>query len=176
MLDLFFLNSVQRPYALPLRCSRWPGLSNHWGVGKLDAGAPPYRGAAGSRVAQTGGRPWHSFTRWSWNGTMPWATHKSTQWKVRDFIKKSADSIVSKHWHHLWLFVQTQRCTACHFVSSLLPGLDWIERENFLDVHLTRNRPPPARRRRSGPSQRTSYRRTGLDNCLRAIFVTSELS
>lgn len=47
------------------------------------------------------------------------------------------------------------------FCLSLLPGLDWIERENFLDVHLTRNRPPPARRRRSGPSQRTSYRRAG---------------
>ncbi|KAI3361765.1 hypothetical protein L3Q82_002108 [Scortum barcoo] len=46
--------------------------------------------------------------------------------------------------------------------ESLLPGLDWIERENFLDVHLTRNRPPPARRRRSGPSQRTSFRRTDL--------------
>ncbi|XP_038590219.1 probable E3 ubiquitin-protein ligase HERC1 isoform X7 [Micropterus salmoides] len=43
--------------------------------------------------------------------------------------------------------------------ESLLPGLDWIERESFLDVHLTRNRPPPARRRRSGPSQRTSFRR-----------------
>lgn len=46
-------------------------------------------------------------------------------------------------------------------VCSLLPGLDWIERENFLDVHLTRNRPPPARRRRSGPTQRTSFRRAG---------------
>ncbi|XP_075899766.1 putative E3 ubiquitin-protein ligase HERC1 isoform X1 [Nelusetta ayraudi] len=46
--------------------------------------------------------------------------------------------------------------------ESLLPGLDWIERENFLDVHLTRNRPPPARRRRSGPSQRISYRRADL--------------
>ncbi|KAM9841857.1 putative E3 ubiquitin-protein ligase HERC1 [Aulostomus maculatus] len=46
--------------------------------------------------------------------------------------------------------------------ESLLPGLDWIERENFLDVHLTRNRPPPARRRRSGPSQRTSFRRADL--------------
>ncbi|KAF7670462.1 hypothetical protein LDENG_00124780 [Lucifuga dentata] len=46
--------------------------------------------------------------------------------------------------------------------ESLLPGLEWIERENFLDVHLTRNRPPPARRRRSGPSQRTSFRRTDL--------------
>ncbi|XP_065821674.1 probable E3 ubiquitin-protein ligase HERC1 isoform X4 [Labrus bergylta] len=45
--------------------------------------------------------------------------------------------------------------------ESLLPGLDWIERENFLDVHLTRNRPPPARRRRSGPTQRTSFRRAG---------------
>ncbi|XP_076014530.1 putative E3 ubiquitin-protein ligase HERC1 isoform X2 [Genypterus blacodes] len=45
--------------------------------------------------------------------------------------------------------------------ESLLPGLDWIERENFLDVHLTRNRPPPARRRRSGLGQRTSFRRTG---------------
>ncbi|TMS08063.1 putative E3 ubiquitin-protein ligase HERC1 [Larimichthys crocea] len=46
--------------------------------------------------------------------------------------------------------------------ESLLPGLDWIERENFLDVHLTRNRPPPARRRRSGPSQRTPFRRADL--------------
>ncbi|XP_013861909.1 probable E3 ubiquitin-protein ligase HERC1 isoform X4 [Austrofundulus limnaeus] len=46
--------------------------------------------------------------------------------------------------------------------ESLLPGLDWIERENFLDVHLTRNRPPPARRRRSGPTQRTSFRRADL--------------
>lgn len=46
-------------------------------------------------------------------------------------------------------------------VYSLLPGLDWIERENFLDVHLTRNRPPPARRRRSGSTQRTSFRRAG---------------
>ncbi|KAM8827696.1 putative E3 ubiquitin-protein ligase HERC1 isoform 4-T4 [Spinachia spinachia] len=43
--------------------------------------------------------------------------------------------------------------------ESLLPGLDWIERENFLDVHLTRNRPPPARRRRPGPSHRISFRR-----------------
>lgn len=49
---------------------------------------------------------------------------------------------------------------------SLLLGLDWIERENFLDVHLTRNRPPPARRRRSGPSQRTSNRRPGLTQSL----------
>ncbi|XP_068190129.1 probable E3 ubiquitin-protein ligase HERC1 isoform X2 [Antennarius striatus] len=46
--------------------------------------------------------------------------------------------------------------------ESLLPGLDWMERENFLDVHLTRNRPPPARRRRSGPTQRTSFRRADL--------------
>ncbi|XP_014842886.1 PREDICTED: probable E3 ubiquitin-protein ligase HERC1 isoform X1 [Poecilia mexicana] len=46
--------------------------------------------------------------------------------------------------------------------ESLLPGLDWMERENFLDVHLTRNRPPPARRRRSGPTQRTSFRRPDL--------------
>ncbi|XP_061589686.1 probable E3 ubiquitin-protein ligase HERC1 isoform X2 [Cololabis saira] len=46
--------------------------------------------------------------------------------------------------------------------ESLLLGLDWIERENFLDVHLTRNRPPPARRRRSGPTQRTSFRRPDL--------------
>lgn len=30
-----------------------------------------------------------------------------------------------------------------------------------MDVHLTRNRPPPARRRRSGPTQRTSFRRAG---------------
>ncbi|KAM3873957.1 putative E3 ubiquitin-protein ligase HERC1 [Diretmus argenteus] len=46
--------------------------------------------------------------------------------------------------------------------ESLLPGLDLVERENFLDVHLTRNRPPPARRRRSGLGQRTSFRRADL--------------
>lgn len=45
--------------------------------------------------------------------------------------------------------------------ASLLAGLDLVERENFLDVHLTRNRPPPARRQRSGVSQRTSFRRAG---------------
>ncbi|XP_073791889.1 probable E3 ubiquitin-protein ligase HERC1 isoform X5 [Danio rerio] len=43
--------------------------------------------------------------------------------------------------------------------DSLLAGLDLVERENFLDVHLTRNRPPPARRQRSGVGQRTSFRR-----------------
>ncbi|KAM6984699.1 putative E3 ubiquitin-protein ligase HERC1 [Aplochiton taeniatus] len=43
--------------------------------------------------------------------------------------------------------------------ESLLAGLDLVERENFLDVHLTRNRPPPARRQRSGLGQRTSFRR-----------------
>ncbi|XP_026052426.1 probable E3 ubiquitin-protein ligase HERC1 isoform X3 [Carassius auratus] len=43
--------------------------------------------------------------------------------------------------------------------ESLLAGLDLVERENFLDVHLTRNRPPPARRQRSGVTQRTSFRR-----------------
>ncbi|XP_078812489.1 putative E3 ubiquitin-protein ligase HERC1 isoform X5 [Oryzias latipes] len=46
--------------------------------------------------------------------------------------------------------------------ESILSGLDWIERDNFLDVHLTRNRPPPARRRRLGPTQRTSFRRADL--------------
>ncbi|KAK7896525.1 hypothetical protein WMY93_021850 [Mugilogobius chulae] len=46
--------------------------------------------------------------------------------------------------------------------ESLLPGLEWIERENVLDVHLTRNRPPPARRRRLGPTQRTSFRRADM--------------
>ncbi|TRY98659.1 hypothetical protein DNTS_005902 [Danionella cerebrum] len=43
--------------------------------------------------------------------------------------------------------------------ESLLAGLDLVERENFLDVHLTRNRPPPARRQRSRVGQRTSFRR-----------------
>ncbi|KAL4617326.1 putative E3 ubiquitin-protein ligase HERC1 [Arapaima gigas] len=43
--------------------------------------------------------------------------------------------------------------------ESLLAGLDLVERENFLDVHLTRNRPPPARRNRSSLGQRTSFRR-----------------
>ncbi|TSK72182.1 putative E3 ubiquitin-protein ligase HERC1 [Bagarius yarrelli] len=43
-------------------------------------------------------------------------------------------------------------------ISAVLAGLDLVERENFLDVHLTRNRPPPARRQRSG--QRASFRRS----------------
>ncbi|KAJ8402341.1 hypothetical protein AAFF_G00368300 [Aldrovandia affinis] len=43
--------------------------------------------------------------------------------------------------------------------SSMLAGLDLVERENFLDVHLTRNRPPPARRQRSSAGQRNSFRR-----------------
>ncbi|XP_053334016.1 probable E3 ubiquitin-protein ligase HERC1 isoform X3 [Clarias gariepinus] len=42
--------------------------------------------------------------------------------------------------------------------ESVLAGLDLVERENFLDVHLTRNRPPPARRQRSG--HRASFRRS----------------
>ncbi|KAF7696652.1 hypothetical protein HF521_005070 [Silurus meridionalis] len=42
--------------------------------------------------------------------------------------------------------------------ESVLAGLDLVERENFLDVHLTRNRPPPARRQRSG--QRAAFRRS----------------
>ncbi|KAM9306994.1 putative E3 ubiquitin-protein ligase HERC1 [Pholidichthys leucotaenia] len=56
--------------------------------------------------------------------------------------------------------------------ESLLPGLDWIERENFLDVHLTRNRPPPARRRRSGPTQRTSFRRAGRNHSINMTWFT----
>ncbi|KAJ7986812.1 hypothetical protein DPEC_G00332260 [Dallia pectoralis] len=43
--------------------------------------------------------------------------------------------------------------------ESLLAGLDLVERENFLDVHLTRNRPPPARRQRSNMGHRASFRR-----------------
>ncbi|KAL6096756.1 uncharacterized protein ACO6RY_06004 [Pungitius sinensis] len=58
--------------------------------------------------------------------------------------------------------VQCPERPATQINESLLPGLDWIERENFLDVHLTRNRPPPARRRRSGPSHRISFRRADL--------------
>ncbi|XP_051907348.1 probable E3 ubiquitin-protein ligase HERC1 isoform X3 [Hippocampus zosterae] len=58
--------------------------------------------------------------------------------------------------------VQCPERPASQPTESLLPGLDWIERENFLDVHLTRNRPPPARRRRSGPTQRTSFQRAGI--------------
>lgn len=60
---------------------------------------------------------------------------------------------------------ETVQCPEQHSsqtTESLLPGLDWIERENVLDVHLTRTRPPPARRRRSGPTQRTSFRRADL--------------
>ncbi|KAI4901439.1 hypothetical protein NFI96_014722 [Prochilodus magdalenae] len=58
--------------------------------------------------------------------------------------------------------VQCPESPATHREPSeryLLAGLDLVERENFLDVHLTRNRPPPARRQRSGLSQRTSFRR-----------------
>ncbi|KAM9794366.1 putative E3 ubiquitin-protein ligase HERC1 isoform 3-T6 [Syngnathus typhle] len=59
--------------------------------------------------------------------------------------------------------VQCPERPASQPTESLLPGLDWIERENFLDVHLTRNRPPPARRRRRlGPTQRTSFRGAGI--------------
>ncbi|KAM9735319.1 putative E3 ubiquitin-protein ligase HERC1 isoform 7-T8 [Menidia menidia] len=58
--------------------------------------------------------------------------------------------------------VQCPERPTCQTSESLLTGLDWIERENFLDVHLTRNRPPPARRQRSGPTQRTSFRRADL--------------
>ncbi|XP_029108431.1 probable E3 ubiquitin-protein ligase HERC1 isoform X2 [Scleropages formosus] len=43
--------------------------------------------------------------------------------------------------------------------ESLLAGLDLVERESFLDVHLTRNRPPPARRNRASFGQRSSFRR-----------------
>ncbi|XP_019899964.2 probable E3 ubiquitin-protein ligase HERC1 isoform X1 [Esox lucius] len=43
--------------------------------------------------------------------------------------------------------------------ESLLAGLDLVERENFLDVHLTRNRPPPARRQRTNLGHRASFRR-----------------
>ncbi|KAK1176357.1 putative E3 ubiquitin-protein ligase HERC1 isoform X1 [Acipenser oxyrinchus oxyrinchus] len=43
--------------------------------------------------------------------------------------------------------------------ESLITGLDHVERENFLDVHLTRNRPPPARRQRSSLGQRSFFRR-----------------
>lgn len=69
--------------------------------------------------------------------------------------------------HTYWQSSHCDNVTAVSLVMifrciySLLPGLDWIERENFLDVHLTRNRPPPARRRRSGSTQRTSFRRAG---------------
>ncbi|XP_035245722.1 probable E3 ubiquitin-protein ligase HERC1 isoform X2 [Anguilla anguilla] len=43
--------------------------------------------------------------------------------------------------------------------ESMLAGLDLVERENFLDVHLTRNRPPPARRQRTSAGHRNSFRR-----------------
>ncbi|XP_055489136.1 LOW QUALITY PROTEIN: probable E3 ubiquitin-protein ligase HERC1 [Leucoraja erinacea] len=40
-------------------------------------------------------------------------------------------------------------------------GLDQIERGNFIDVHLTRNRPPPARRRRTSQGHRSAFIRAG---------------
>ncbi|KAG2466568.1 HERC1 ligase, partial [Polypterus senegalus] len=43
--------------------------------------------------------------------------------------------------------------------ESLVVGLDQVEREHFLDVHLTRNRPPPARRQRNSLVQRSILRR-----------------
>ncbi|XP_057674688.1 probable E3 ubiquitin-protein ligase HERC1 isoform X1 [Corythoichthys intestinalis] len=58
--------------------------------------------------------------------------------------------------------VQCPERPASQPTESFTARLDWIERENFLDFHLTRNRPPPARRRRSGPTQRTSFRRPGV--------------
>lgn len=144
------------PVFLP-RCIRWPGLSDYWGVGKLDAGASSDWGATRRRIAETRGSSWHSVIWWTRDGPMSRETHQTNQWKVGDFRKNfvTFQEILD------FLF-----CLCIVFSSSLLLGLDWLERENFLDVHLTRNRPPPARRRRSGPSQRTSNRRPGLTRAL----------
>ncbi|XP_041057144.1 probable E3 ubiquitin-protein ligase HERC1 isoform X1 [Carcharodon carcharias] len=46
-------------------------------------------------------------------------------------------------------------------IEGTTDGLDQIERGNFIDVHLTRNRPPPARRRRASQGQRSAFRGTG---------------
>ncbi|GCC28307.1 hypothetical protein chiPu_0006736 [Chiloscyllium punctatum] len=43
-------------------------------------------------------------------------------------------------------------------IEGTTDGLDQIERGNFIDVHLTRNRPPPARRRRASQGQRSVFR------------------
>ncbi|XP_067888510.1 probable E3 ubiquitin-protein ligase HERC1 isoform X6 [Heterodontus francisci] len=46
-------------------------------------------------------------------------------------------------------------------IDGTTDGLDQIERGNFIDVHLTRNRPPPARRHRANQGQRSTFRRAG---------------
>ncbi|XP_007895403.2 probable E3 ubiquitin-protein ligase HERC1 [Callorhinchus milii] len=46
-------------------------------------------------------------------------------------------------------------------IEGTTNGLDQVERGNFIDVHLTRNRPPPARRHRGNQGQRSSFRRAG---------------
>ncbi|XP_051890412.1 LOW QUALITY PROTEIN: probable E3 ubiquitin-protein ligase HERC1 [Pristis pectinata] len=46
-------------------------------------------------------------------------------------------------------------------VEGTTDGLDQIERGNFIDVHLTRNRPPPARRHRASQGQRSAFIRAG---------------
>ncbi|XP_069780317.1 probable E3 ubiquitin-protein ligase HERC1 isoform X3 [Narcine bancroftii] len=46
-------------------------------------------------------------------------------------------------------------------VEGTTDGLDQVERGNFIDVHLTRNRPPPARRHRASPGQRSTLIRAG---------------
>ncbi|XP_072108525.1 probable E3 ubiquitin-protein ligase HERC1 isoform X1 [Mobula birostris] len=46
-------------------------------------------------------------------------------------------------------------------VEGNTDGLDQIERGNFIDVHLTRNRPPPARRHRASQGQRSTFLRAG---------------
>lgn len=145
-----------QPVVLP-RCSRRLGLSNHRGVSQLDAGAPPDRWPAGNRVTKTWGCCWDPVPWWARDGAMSWTHHKPNERKVSEAALM------------FYLLLTLMCCSFFYalnsllvcFVYSLLPGLDWIERENFLDVHLTRNRPPPARRRRLGPTQRTSFRRAG---------------
>lgn len=70
-------------FHVPARCSRWLGLSNHRGVGQLDAWAPADRGATDG-VIQTGGGSRHPVSRWAGDGTMSRAANHSNQWKVRD--------------------------------------------------------------------------------------------
>lgn len=66
-----------------LRCRRRPGLSNHWGVGLLDAGAPLNRRPAGCWFTQARGGSGHTISGWPRDGAMSWTPHGSNPRKVR---------------------------------------------------------------------------------------------
>lgn len=69
-------------FALPCRCSRWPGLPDHWSTGQLDVGAPADWGGSGSWHPEAWGCTRNSISRWTRDGAVPWASRESTHWKV----------------------------------------------------------------------------------------------